>query len=162
MRFLDVAVAAASSLVPIAVVAQHTPTSIPSPPPVVNHVPPATPVAVRVPVVSSPMAGPHVASAPQAPPSRTTTRMQRASIANVKPASTSVSNPNSEHRGLFSFLRKSERDDTCKGARCSQPVNAAPQLPATSPPLPNVRECRVVPVNNPAVPCNPVAPCCPY
>jgi hypothetical protein len=162
MRFLGVAVVAASSLMPMTVIAQHTPTSIPPTPPVVDHVARATPVTVRTPVISaSPAANAHAPSAPQALHSDTTTRRQRATIANLKPASTSVSNPDSEHRGFFSFLRKRvplQLGKTCKGpGRSAKPMTAATQLQATAP----SPACRVVPVTNPSIPCNVLAPCCP-
>ena len=160
MRFLDVGVVAVSSLIPITLVAQHTPPSIPSPP-VANHVPSATPVALRVPVISaSPMAGTHLPSAPQAVHSGTTTRIKQPTIANVKPASTSVSSPNSKHRGFWRKREPVQSKNTCKGARCSERVNTTTQLQPTAP-SPAPSGCRVVPVANPGIPCTSLAPCCP-
>jgi len=78
-----------------------------------------------------------------------------------------------ERRGPFSFLGRREPTsqadlrNKCTHGRCSTkntttPVRVRTRLAAVAPaPSEARRGCMVVPVTNPAVPCNLLAPCCP-
>jgi hypothetical protein len=145
MRIWGLAVLTGGFLFPLALFAQHLPTPTPSP------------AHVTAPVT-------HVSS-----PSSTGVRASSASQSRI-PAASAASSSNTQIRGPFSFLRRHEpisaaSQSKCKDAHCSTNNTTAPtpMAHAAAHPAPVAANvgCRIVPVNNPAVPCNALAPCCP-
>ena len=175
MRLGGLALIIGGAAFPFALLAQHAAAPIPS------HVSP--PVSH---VSSGPSAGIHTSSTPssRAPAATSATRAQ-ASHAHVQtardPIATgvkekgvphSVAHPSPESRGLFSLFRRhgpgqEGSQSKCKHGRCSDNCTSTARVPATAKvaPAPEPSKarlgCRVVAVNNPTVPCNPMAPCCP-
>jgi hypothetical protein len=175
MQLWGLAILTGGVLFPFALLAQHTAAPIPS------HVSPAVSH-----VSSGPSARIHPSSGPSSrtlggtPASRAqgshtnaqTARNQKATGVKETGVSQSVRNSSSERRGLFSLLRKrgpgqGGSQSRCKHGRCSNNGTATDRVAATAEivPAPEPSKtrlgCTVVAVNNPAVPCNPMAPCCP-
>jgi len=185
MRLWGLAVVTGGFLFPFALFAQHTAAPIPShisPP--VSHVPSgpshASPAVSHV--SSGPPAGIHTSSVPSSrtPATRAqgshahaqTARDLKATGLKEKGASQSVASSSSERRGLFSLLRRrvpgqEGSQSKCKHGGCSDNGTAtarvAPTAEVAPAPEPSKARsgCTVVAVNNPAVPCNLMAPCCP-
>lgn len=160
---------AAGTLLPSALVAQHT--VAPAPPVVaaVSHVSSPTPSASihasSVPSSRTPGApslaggqGTHTTSQPA--------RDQQATSVKFDERSHAAAKSTFERRGLLSFLRKrepisSDSRNNCKNGSCLA-KRTMPPVPSAAPARTEARiGCNVVPVNNPGVPCNPLAPCCP-
>ena len=170
MRLRGLAVVTGGFLFPFALLAQHTTAPIPS------HVSPAVSH-----VSSAPSAGIHASSVPSSRTQGATpaTRAQgsyahaqkarnpKATGVKEKGVSQSVASSSSGRGGLFSRLRKRLPGRQCKHARCSDNRTATARVAATAEINPAAEpskarlSCTVVAVNNPAVPCNPMAPCCP-
>lgn len=174
MRLRGLAVVTGGILFPFILLAQHTVAPAPVPAPV--HV---SPPVVHVP--AAPSAGIHTSTIP---PARTpgatpatgtqsshthagTARDPQATRVRDKVASQSVANSSYERRGIFSLLRRhgplqEGLQSNCKHGRCSSNgTSFAPVAVAEVGPAKARLGCTVVSVNDPAVPCNPLAPCCP-
>lgn len=164
MQFWRLVVVTGTFLLPSSLLAQHA--VAPAPP--VSHIS-STPSAgihsSSVPTSRTPGAtsvaggqGSHTAAQPAHDPKATSVKFEEVSHA----ASTS----SSERRGLFSFLRKrgpipSNSGNNCKNGQCSA-KNSTPAANLVAPAHTEARlGCYVVPVNNPAIPCNSLTPCCP-
>jgi hypothetical protein len=149
-------------LLSTAVFAQHT---APMPPPAVNttatvsHAPMTTPAVTHTDVAAAHVSAPHeVASTSHSVASTT-----HAATAKTNEARISTAKPNPEKRGLFSWLRKHEPVGTKLPDRSKERVNPIPDYLAmqTMPTAPHAHHrCMIVPIWNPAIPCNPYAPCC--
>lgn len=175
MRLWGLAVVTGGFLFPFVLLAQHTAAPIPS------HVSP--PVSH---VTPGPSAGIHTSSVPSSrtlgatPATRAqgsnahaqTARDLKATGVREKGVSQSVASSSSERRGLFSLLRRrvpvqEGSQNKCKHGRCSDNGIATARVTPTAEvaPAPEPSRarsgCTVLAVNNPAVPCNPMAPCCP-
>jgi hypothetical protein len=163
MRFLGL-LAFLTLLASTALFAQHTVT-IPSPPPPVHTTAPAptvtTPAAIHTGASAPHVTVPHVS----APTSHSVAQTSRLATVKTNVARTSDAKPNPEKRGFFSWFRKREPVGSNsqdrrkeKARRNPSPDYLALQFP---PSTPHVHHgCTIVPVSNPAIPCNPFAPCC--
>ena len=163
---------AATVLAASTLFAQHSTipaVSHPAPSPTITSVHTATPTVtgVHTPAPSAIHGNASSSSTIRTTSTLHTTKAVSPTITNRKELSKSVSQPNAERRGLFSFLRKHETvksdRDKCKGRHCSTNNNT---LASTNPrvahePLQTHLGCTIVPTTNPAIPCNPIAPCCP-
>ena len=134
--------------------AQHISASVAPPPSVPTmvavHTPPA-PVAIRSVPVDRGMAAAttHVTPSPNVLPARNRELSQ----------SSTNATSSSGHGSLFSFLRRHKPVPPTRSSTQSSLVTAT----KTQTPSEANLGCtvRIVPVNNPAMPCNPFAPCCP-
>lgn len=143
-----------------ALVAQHATTM---PPPAVHIAAPApvvtTPAAIHTSAPAPHVSAPHV-SETHGSASVTHAAAQTPRVATVKTNAARISDvkPNPEKHGLFSWLRKCEPKNRHKEVRNPSTDYLAQRIP---PPTSYVHHgCTVVPVSNPAIPCNPFAPCC--
>ncbi len=167
MQLWNFALVTGAFLFPTALFAQHTAAAAPS------HVSPTV-----THVSSTPSAVPHVSSNPSTRISGATSptgsrglqatartaRDPKATSAKDKEQPHSVAS--SERRGLFAFLRgrkpsPADLRNNCKHGRCETNNSIAKTQGATLAPFEAHVGCTVVPVLNPAVPCNPFSPCCP-
>ena len=174
MRLWGLVVVTGGFLFPFSLLAQHAAS------PASSHVSPAVSH-----VSSGPSAGIRTSSIPSSrnlgatPANRAqglhtyaqTARAPKATSMKDKGLSQSVANSGSERRGLFSFLRRrgsvqAGLQSKCKHGRCSiDNASSATRVAATAEVAPGRSEarsgCTVVPIANPGVPCNVLAPCCP-
>jgi hypothetical protein len=134
--------------------AQHT-TPMPSPPPVVHTTVTAPHTAVITPVAIHTGASAHHGGVPI---SHTVAPTHHVTTVKANGARISGTNPAPEKHGLFSWLRKHDREDRRKERRNPSSNYLAQQIPPSTA-LAN-HKCTTVPFPNPAIPCNPFAPCC--
>ncbi len=157
MRSLGL-LASLTLLASTALFAQHA-TTMP-PPSAVNTTVTAPHITATTPAIHTSVSAPHgIASTPH-------TVAQTPHIATVKTNETRISGakPNPERHGLFSWFRKrepvgSDSQDRRKERRNSSPNYLALQIPPST--AHAHHGCTIVPVSNPGIPCNPLAPCCP-
>jgi hypothetical protein len=174
MRLWGLAAVTGVFLFPFALLAQHTAAPLPSHiSPAVSHVSSGTSAGIHTSSVpSSRTLGATPATRAQGSHAHAqTARDPKATGMKEKGVSQSDANSSSERRGLFSLLRKrvagQGSQSKCKHGRCSDNGTATARVAATAEGAPAPEPfkarlgCTVVAVNNPAVPCNPMAPCCP-
>jgi hypothetical protein len=161
MRSLGL-LASLTLLASTALLAQHA-TTMPSPPPAVHITAPApavtTPTAIHTSAPTPHVSAPH-ASETHGIASTSHPVAQIPRVATVKTNAPRISDvkPNPEKHGWFSWLRKREPEKPRKEGRNPSTNYLAQQIP---PSIPYVHHgCTIVPVSNPAIPCNPFAPCC--
>jgi hypothetical protein len=170
MRSLGLVVTAGMLFIPspVTLCAQHTASPAPAHvAPIVSHVSTPAPSShvtstptTRTPGATSPSSGHAIARANHVPKAPTVKNGEMAkSVTNTKP----------EKRGLFSLLRRrqplqADLRTKCKKSQCSinHPI-AQNQTVAAAVPVPSEARlgCNVVPVPDPAIPCNVLSPCCP-
>jgi hypothetical protein len=164
MRLLGLVAVPAVFLLPLSVFAQHSaaPASVPSIP-IASH----TPAAIS-PVTHSPGI-PHSpgtisgtgAQGPRAVALRSSSKLD-GSHANDRSQLQPSTNSRPQKAGFLSFLHW--RPDKCRHGSCAPPPSSGliSQSYAFPPVDSEVRVgCRVVPIANPAIPCNMFSPCCP-
>lgn len=164
MRLLGLVAAAIVSLAPLTVFAQHFTATAPAPSiPIASHIPAAISPVTHSPSITHTPGATSLPSAqgPRAVALRSSSKLD-GSHANDRSPLKSSTNSEPQRARLLSFLHR--RPDRCKHNSCvPPPVNSPISLSYSFPPADSALRagCRVVPIANPAIPCNMFFPCCP-